>query len=135
MTPPQPARALLDQWAASFTGKDLDAARSVFTSGEDLLVITASDTELPGPAAVSAYLDGYMAGPVTYSWSWGSVWTAQPDQATAWLAAKGTETRQSPQGLRTRPYRVTLIARRESPDWKIVHFHGSSTPPPGPPRS
>ena len=123
-----PAQALLHQWADSFTRHDLAAAQQVFSARQDLLVVTAGAVVLRGPASVRRYLEQYVAGPVTYAWQWATVVVAAaPGEPVAWLAAEGVETRSSPGAVVQRPYRATLVSRRdETGGWRIWHFHGSS---------
>jgi hypothetical protein len=87
--------------------------------------VTSESPLLRGVRELRSFLEGYVAGPATYSWSW-----ERRDTATfeTWgcLLAVGTEHASDAGTEESTPYRMTLVAERHADRWAIVQVHGSS---------
>lgn len=59
----------LEDFCCAFADRDVDALIGL-VGGHDLVVVTSEESVLRGRAEFKEFLDGYLDGPITYSWEW-----------------------------------------------------------------
>ena len=116
---------LHDRFCEGFAAREPSLVIDTVADTAELVVVTSEEALLRGSHEVRAFLERYVAGPTTYSWTWD-----RRDTATfgAWgcLLAVGTESASSAGGRKATPYRMTLVAELQTDGWRIVQVHGSS---------
>jgi hypothetical protein len=117
--------ALHDRFCGGFAAREPDAVLETVAVTPELVVVTSESPLIRGVDELRSFLEGYVAGPTTYSWSWERRDTATFD---AWgcLLAVGTEHASGADAEESTPYRMTLVAERQPDRWAIVQVHGSS---------
>jgi uncharacterized protein (TIGR02246 family) len=116
---------VLERFCSAFADRDAEAVMRLFVPDPDVVVITSEEPLIRGPVELRHFLDGYVAGPTTYSWEWQShdVSTAG---SVAWLLAEGTETAASEGRLEQHAYRMTMVLEHHGDHWLLRQVHGSS---------
>jgi len=116
---------LHDRFCEGFAQRRPEAVLETLANTPELVVVTSEEPLLRGSDEVRRFLGRYMAGPITYSWTWD-----RRDAATfdTWgcLLAIGTESGSGEGGPKSTPYRMTLVAERTDDRWTVVQVHGSS---------
>ncbi len=118
-------RNLHDRFCAGFAERDIVAVLETVADTGALSVVTSEKPVLRGIDEVREFLERYVAGSTTYSWSWQSqeVWVSR---SFAWLLALGTETARSGATRHETEYRMTALARQVDGRWRFLQVHGSS---------
>jgi hypothetical protein len=117
--------ALHDRFCQGFADRDPGLVLETVTDSAKLAVVTSEEALLRGTAELRAFLERYAAGPTTYSWAWDRRDVAT-SEAWGFLLATGTERASNEEGEESTPYRMTLVAERQTERWAIVQVHGSS---------
>jgi SnoaL-like protein len=91
----------------------------------DTTVVTSEDSLLRGLDEIHAFMDRYVAGPTTYSWSWDRRHVSTAG-SVGWLLAEGTETAATADRREVHPYRMTMVLERRRDQWLLLQIHGSS---------
>ena len=118
-------RRLHDRFCAGFAARDAQAVLETVAVSPDVAVVTSEEPILRGVEELRAFLDGYVSGSTTYSWSWERQ-TVSVSGSFAWLFALGTETATSGETSQQAEYRMTAVAENEAGAWRFVQVHGSS---------
>ncbi len=116
---------LHDRFCEGFAARVSDLVLDTVTGAPELVVVTSEEPVLRGTDELRGFLTRYVAGPTTYSWSWDRRDTAI-FKTWGCLFAIGTERASSAEGEESTPYRMTLVAERQTERWSIVQVHGSS---------
>lgn len=116
---------LHDRFCQGFADRAPDLVLDTVADAPELVVVTSEEALLRGASELRAFLERYVAGPTTYSWTWDRRDTAT-FETSGCLLAVGTETASGVGGQAEAPYRMTLVAERQSERWAIVQLHGSS---------
>jgi hypothetical protein len=82
----------------------------LFASDDDIVMVTSEEALLRGPDEIRAFLQRYVRGPATYSWTWDRRQVSAAG-AVGWLLAEGRETAFKQRGFRLR-----------------IHSHGDAIP-------
>ena len=116
---------VLERFCSAFANRDAAAVMRLFAPDAGVVVVTSEESLLRGSVELRRFLDGYVAGPTTYSWKWErhDVSTAG---SVAWLLAEGTETAASEGCLQRHPYRMTMVFEHDEGRWLLRQVHGSS---------
>ena len=116
---------LHDRFCQGFADRAPDLVLDTLADGPQLVVVTSEEALLRGAQEVRAFLERYVVGTTTYSWAWD-----RRDTTTfeTWgcLLAVGTESASVAGRSKATPYRMTIVAKRETERWAIVQVHGSS---------
>ena len=114
-----------DRFCQGFADRHPEQVLDTVADTPELVVVTSEEALLRGAPEVRGFLERYVAGPITYSWTW-----ERRDTATfeRWgcLLAVGTEFASSAGGQVATPYRMTMVAELQTERWAIVQVHGSS---------
>jgi uncharacterized protein (TIGR02246 family) len=118
-------RDILERFCAGFAARDADAVIQLFAPDADVVMVTSEEPLLRGPDHVAAFLQRYVEGTTTYSWSWDrrDVSTAG---AVGWLLAEGTETAAAEDHEEKHLYRMTMVCEKRDGRWLLIQVHGSS---------
>ena len=116
---------VLEAFCSGFTDRNAEAVMGLFGPDPNLAVVTSEESLLRGPVELQRFLEHYIEGATTYSWTWHrhDVFIAG---SVAWLLAEGTETAVSGGHLQQHPYRMTMVLERRQDRWVLMHVHGSS---------
>ena len=116
---------ILETFCSGFADRNAEAVMGVFGPDPNLAVVTSEESLLRGPAELQSFLERYIAGATTYSWTWDrrDVFIAG---SVAWLLAEGTETAVSGGHVQEHPYRMTMVLESRQDRWVLLHVHGSS---------
>ena len=119
--------AVLERFCSAFADRDADAVMSLFgpDPDPDLVVVTSEESLLRGPAELRRFLDRYVDGATTYSWTWDRH-DVSGEGSIAWLLAEGTEAAQHVDRLEQHPYRMTMVLEHRQGKWVLLQVHGSS---------
>lgn len=118
-------RLLHERFCGAFAARDANAVLEAVADRADVAVVTSEDPVLRGLDELRAFLERYVGGPTTYSWSWDSQ-AVSVSGSLAWLLALGTETATSGETSQQAEYRMTAVAENEAGTWRFVQVHGSS---------
>ena len=116
---------VLERFCSAFEARDADGALALFAPDPGVAVVTSEDSLLRGLDELRAFLQDYVGGSTTYSWTWDR-WEVSTVGAAAWLLAEGTETATAPDREVQTPYRMTMVCEKRDGRWLLVHAHGSS---------
>jgi hypothetical protein len=124
----EPEAALIavhDRFCRGFAEGRAELVLETVAQTRELVVVTSEEALLRGIEEVQGFLESYIAGPTTYSWSWDrrDVTIHQP---LGCLLATGTETAAADGAIQRNPYRMTLVAEWSGDRWVLLHVHGSS---------
>ena len=116
---------VLDTFCSGFADRNADAVMGLIGPDPNLAVVTSEESLLRGPVELQRFIEDYIAGATTYSWTWDrhDVFIAG---SVAWLLAEGTETAVSGGHVQQHPYRMTMVLERRQDRWVLMHVHGSS---------
>jgi uncharacterized protein (TIGR02246 family) len=112
-------------FCSAFELRDADSVMRHLAPDADTTVVTSEDSLLRGPDEIRAFIDRYVAGPTTYSWTWDRRQVSSAGEV-GWLLAEGTETAASPSRREVHPYRMTMVLERRDGHWLLRQVHGSS---------
>jgi uncharacterized protein (TIGR02246 family) len=118
-------RRLHDRFCEAFAARDADAVFETVADSPKVALVTSEEPVLRGLDELRGFLERYIAGPTTYSWSWKSQ-AVSLSGSFAWLLALGTETAASGGTQHQAEYRMTAVAKKEAGTWRFVQVHGSS---------
>jgi len=118
-------RRLHDRFCGAFAARDADAVLETVADNPNVSVVTSEEPVLRGLDELRAFLERYVAGPTTYSWSWERQ-AVSVSGSFAWLLALGTETASLGETRQQTAYRMTAVAEKEAGTWRFVQVHGSS---------
>jgi SnoaL-like domain len=116
---------VLSGFCAGFEAKDPDAVLAVFSTAQDVTLITSEKHVLRGREALEQFLDVYAAGPTKYSWTWSQIETTAR-LPIGWLFAEGIETATTNGNDVRTAYRMTIVCELEGDRWHARLAHGSS---------
>jgi uncharacterized protein (TIGR02246 family) len=116
---------VLTTFCTAFEQHDGDRVLRLLAPDPDTTVVTSEDALLRGPDEFRAFMDRYVDGPTTYSWSWDHV-QASSAGSIAWLLATGTETAETAGQRVDHSYRMTMVLERRDEQWLVLQVHGSS---------
>ncbi len=60
---------VLERFCSAFADRDAEAVIHLFIDDGDVVVVTSEEPLLPGAAELMGFLNRYVNGPTTYSWS------------------------------------------------------------------
>ncbi|MDQ3572561.1 MAG: nuclear transport factor 2 family protein [Actinomycetota bacterium] len=120
--------ALHDRFCQGFAERRPELVLETVANTPELAVVTSEEALMRGVDELRNFLERYAAGTTTYSWTWARRDTAI-FQAGGCILAVGTERASSAGGEESTPYRMTLVAERQTERWAIVQVHGSSPHP------
>jgi uncharacterized protein (TIGR02246 family) len=118
-------RHLHDRFCGAFAARDAEAVLETVADRPDVAVVTSEESVLRGLDELRSFVERYIGGPTTYSWSWESQ-AVSVSGSFAWLIALGTETATSGGTRQQAEYRMTAVAEKEAGTWRFVQVHGSS---------
>ena len=116
---------VLERFCTAFADRDADAVLRLCAPDPDLVVVTSEAPLLRGPDELRAFLDRYVQGRTTYSWTWDRH-DLSVAGSVAWLLAEGTETAASDEAQAQHAYRMTMVLERRAQRWVLMQVHGSS---------
>jgi limonene-1,2-epoxide hydrolase len=61
---------VLERFCSAFADRDTDAVMRLFAPDSGVVVVTSEESLLRGLVELRRFLDRYIAGPTTYSWTW-----------------------------------------------------------------
>lgn len=117
--------ALHDRFCQGFAERRPELVLETVANTPELAVVTSEEVLLRGIDEFAHFLERYVAGPTTYSWTWARR-NAAIFQAAGCLLAVGTERANTAGDEESTPYRMTLVAEQQAERWAIVQVHGSS---------
>jgi ketosteroid isomerase-like protein len=91
----------------------------------DVVMVTSEESLLRGPDEIRAFLQRYVRGTTTYSWTWDRR-DVSAAGAVGWLLAEGTETAAAQGREEKHPYRMSLVCEKRDGRWLLLQIHGSS---------
>ena len=116
---------VLQRFCSGFADRNAEAVMGVFGPDPNLVVVTSEEPLLRGPVELQRFLEHYVEGATTYSWTWDR-YDVFPAGSVAWLLAEGTETATTHGHVQEHPYRMTMVLERRENRWVLMHVHGSS---------
>ena len=116
---------ILESFCSGFAARDAAGVMRLFASDADVVMVTSEEALLRGPNQMRAFLERYVRGTATYSWTWdrrdvSAAW------AVGWLLAEGTETAAADGREEKHPYRMSAVCEKRDGRWLLVQIHGSS---------
>jgi limonene-1,2-epoxide hydrolase len=117
--------AVLERFCSGFADRDGEAVMRLMAPGPDVMVITSEQSLLRGPVELRRFLDRYVEGPTTYSWTWNR-YDISRRGAVGWLLAEGTETASTRDHVEHHAYRMTMVLERRERRWLVRQVHGST---------
>jgi uncharacterized protein (TIGR02246 family) len=116
---------MLERFCSGFAARDAEGVMQLFVPDADIVMVTSEESLLRGPDEVRAFLQRYVHGPATYSWTWDrcDVFAAG---GVGWLLAEGTETAVTEDGEEKHPYRMSMVCEKRDGRWLLLQVHGSS---------
>lgn len=96
---------------------------------DEVCFIASADLVVLNRPSFERFVDAYTAQPVSFSFAWDSQ-EAVAEGGVGWIVAFGLEIRHADEDTAAK-YRMTLICRRRSSGWRIVHLHASRPVPDG----
>ena len=117
-----------EAFCSAFERRDADGVIRLLAPDADTTVVTSEEPLLRGPDEMHAFMNRYVAGPTTYSWSWDRRRVSSAGNV-GWLLAEGTETAVTADRREVHPYRMTMVLERRDDQWLVVQVHGSSPQP------
>ena len=117
--------ALHDRFCSGFADRRPELVLETVAASTEPVVVTSEEPLLRGTDELRAFLERYAAGATTYSWAWDRRDTAI-FKTWGCVLAVGTERATSVEGEESTPYRMTVVAERQTERWAVVHVHGSS---------
>ena len=91
----------------------------------DVAIVTSEESLLRGGEQIRAFLERYVQGTTTYSWTWERR-DVSAAGAVAWLLAEGTEIAATEDREEKHPYRMSMVCEKRDARWLLLQVHGSS---------
>ena len=116
---------ILESFCSGFAARDADGVMRLFAPDADVVMVISEEALLRGPDEIEAFLQRYVRGTATYSWTWHrrEVSAAGP---VGWLMAEGTETAAAEGREARHPYRMSVVCEKRDGRWLLIQIHGSS---------
>ena len=116
---------VLTTFCTAFEQRDGDGVLRLLVPDSDTTIVTSEDALLRGLNEIRAFIERYVAGPTTYSWSWDRIQVSSSG-AVAWLLATGSETAETADSRAVHEYRMSMVLERRGDHWLLLQVHGSS---------
>jgi uncharacterized protein (TIGR02246 family) len=116
---------ILESFCSGFAARDAAGVMRLFASDADVVMVTSEEALLRGPGQMRAFLERYVRGTATYSWTWDRR-DVSAAGAVGWLLAEGTETAAAEGREEKHPYRMSVVCEKRDGRWLLVQIHGSS---------
>ena len=116
---------ILESFCSGFAARDVDDVMRLFAQDPDVVMVTSEEPLLRGPDEIRAFLQGYVRGAATYSWTWDRR-EASAAGNVGWLLAEGMETAAAEGREEKHPYRMSVVCENRDGRWLLVQIHGSS---------
>jgi uncharacterized protein (TIGR02246 family) len=116
---------ILESFCSGFAARDADGVMRLFARDPDVVMVTSEEALLRGPDEIRAFLQRYVRGAATYSWTWDRR-EASAAGAVGWLLAEGMETAVAEGREEKHPYRMSVVCENRDGRWLLVQIHGSS---------
>ena len=116
---------ILESFCSRFAARDAGGVMRVFAPDTDVVMVTSEDALLRGPDEIAAFLQRYVRGTDTYSWTWDRC-DVSAAGAVGWLLAEGTETAAAEGREEKHPYRMSVVCEKRDGRWLLAQIHGSS---------
>ena len=116
---------ILESFCSGFAARDADGVMQLFARDPDVVMVTSEEALLRGPDEIRAFLQRYVRGAATYSWTWDRR-EASAAGAVGWLLAEGMETAVAEGREEKHPYRMSVVCENRDGRWLLVQIHGSS---------
>ena len=117
---------ILESFCSGFAARDADGVMQLFAQDADVVMVTSEESLLRGPDEIKAFLQRYVRGTTTYSWTWDRR-DVSAAGAVGWLLAEGTETAAAAEGREEKhPYRMSVVCEKRDGRWLLLQIHGSS---------
>lgn len=116
---------ILESFCSRFAARDADGVMQLFAPDADVVMITSEESLLRGPDEMRAFLQRYVGGPTTYSWTWERR-DVSAAGAVGWLLAEGAETAAAEGREEKHSYRMSVVCEKRDGRWLLVQIHGSS---------
>jgi ketosteroid isomerase-like protein len=118
-------RELLERFCIGIATRDGDAVMQLLAPDADVVIVTSGAALLRGRDDVSAFVQRYAHGSITYTWIWDRC-DSSAAGTVGWLLAEGWETETSEESEQMHPYRMTMVCERRGDRWFVRQLHGSS---------
>jgi uncharacterized protein (TIGR02246 family) len=116
---------ILESFCSGFAARDADRVMRLFAPDADVVMVTSEESLLRGRDEMRAFLQRYVRGSATYSWTWDRR-DVSAASAVGWLLAEGTETAAAEGREEKHPYRMSVVCEKRDSHWLLVQIHGSS---------
>ncbi len=102
---------VLESFCSGFAARNADGVMRLFAPDADVVMVTSEEPLLRGPDEIRAFLQRYVRGRATYSWTWDRR-DASASGAVGWLLAEGTETAAAEGREEKHPYRMSVVCEQ-----------------------
>jgi uncharacterized protein (TIGR02246 family) len=116
---------ILESFCSGFAARDADRVMRLFAPDADVVMVTSEESLLRGRDEMRTFLQRYVRGSATYSWTWDRR-DVSAAGAVGWLLAEGTETAAAEGREEKHPYRMSVVCEKRDGHWLLVQIHGSS---------
>lgn len=114
---------VLDEFSTAFAMQHARRLLDVFDD-ERVCFIASESLVMADRSSLERFIDTYVTQPVSFSFAWDSQ-EVGVEGDVGWVFAFGREIRHGDEDTAA-PFRITLICRRRSRGWRIVHLHAST---------
>lgn len=114
-----------ERFCSAFAARDGDLVMELLAPDADVTMVTSEEALLRGPEEVRDFLQRYVRGTTTYSWTWERR-DVSAAGTVAWLLAEGRETAAGEGREQKHPYRMSMVCEKRGDRWLVIQVHGSS---------
>ena len=116
---------VLEHFCSAFAARDAERVVELLAPDVDVAVVTSEESLLRGPEEIRAFLQRYVQGTTTYSWTWERR-DVSAAGAVGWLLAEGAETAATEDREEKHRYRMSMVCEKRDGRWLLLQVHGSS---------
>jgi uncharacterized protein (TIGR02246 family) len=117
--------AVLDDFNDAVATRNFNKVLGLFTSDQDVFLLASEAGERAiGREELESFFRRAFSRSAAYSWTWRE-WIVSASGPVAWVALDATVHMSDEQGVRSAPYRITVVLERRGGKWLLVQYHGS----------